>query len=200
MIVFWIGSGRRRPDRCRLWSAGAPGRLAGPPDRSCLDDIERLPSVADLTIVEQFDGYIATADGRSVQPEASDPCFSGPGQVALIGDRSGRFGTELNEIRIVAGRRAHPTAADEVVLSNVTADRLGLTPGSILHVSLFDGADCLDAPTEWRAPVSLRVVGIGLAPGEVPPPSGEYFGFVHVTPAFVAAQPPAAEEPEWRSR
>ena len=100
--------------------------------------------------------------------------FIGAGSVQLFGDRSGRFGVELNEIRIVAGRRADPAAADEVVISKAIADRVGLAPGSVLQVSLFTGDCCLADPSEWQTPVTLRVVGIGLAPGEVPPPSGDY--------------------------
>jgi FtsX-like permease family/MacB-like periplasmic core domain len=166
---------------------------SAPPDTSCVDDVARLPSVADMTIVESFDAFIATADGQSVQPDENDPCYSDRGSVGVVGDRSGHLGDEINEIRIVAGRRANSTAADEVVLSKTTADRLGLAPGSTLLVSLFDGADCGDHPSEWRPPIPVRVVGIGLAPGEVAPPSGLYFANLHVTPAFVAAHPPRAD-------
>ena len=173
----------------------APTSSPARPDTSCLDDIRRLPSIADLTIVEGFAGFITTADGRSVQPYAGeDPCPIGAGSVGLLGDRSGRLGVELNEIRIVAGRRADPAAADEVVISKAIADRVGLAPGSVLQVSLFPGNDCLSDPSEWQTPVSLRVVGIGVAPGEVPPPSGDYSPSIHLTPAYVAAQAPLGPE------
>jgi hypothetical protein len=157
----------------------------------CVDEIAASPSVADATAVETFDAFITTTDGRSVQPEPTDPCYSGQGRVDVMGDRSGRFGNELNETRIVAGRRADPAAPDEVVLSKSTAERLGLGPGSTLRVSLFGYGDCQE-PAAWRPPMSLRVVGIGLTPGEVPPPSGGYLAAVHVTPAFVRLQAPAA--------
>ncbi len=166
---------------------------SGSPTAGCIDELRRLPSVAGLAVVDQLAGYIATADGRSVQPMADDPCYSGPGRVDVLGDRAGRFGIELNETRIVAGRRADPSAVDEVVLSKSTADRLGLGPGSTLQLSLFDGADCQDDPADWGPPVSLRVVGIGLTPGEVSPPSGEYFASVQVTPAFLAGREAPAE-------
>lgn len=159
------------------------------PATTCVRKFEDLPSVAAATIVDLPGAFIATADGRSVQPQ-EDPCWSGPGRVDVIGDRSGRFGVDLNVSRIVAGRRANPAEVDEVVLSKSVADRLALAPGSTLNVALFDGADCLDDPGSWSPRVSLRVVGIGLAPGEVQPPSGEYLSTVTVTPAFLAAHLP----------
>jgi putative ABC transport system permease protein len=173
-----------------LIAVQCPGTFGDP---GCVDNIARVPSVAAVTVVELFDAYI-TANGKSVQPDPNDACYSDTGRVDLIGDRSGRFGTEINDIRIVAGRRADPAAPDEVVLSKAVADRLGLGPGSTLRASLFRPGQC-EQPDTWRAPVSLHVVGIGVAPGEVPPPSGNYFAFVHVTPAFVAAQPPRSSGP-----
>ncbi len=151
----------------------------------CLEEVRRLPSVADAALVEALSGFIATADGTSVQPFADDACYSGPGRVDVLGDRTGRFGNELNETRIVAGRRADPEAVDEAVLSKSTADRLGIEPGSVLQVSLFDGDECFE-PSRWSPPISVRVVGIGLAPGEVPPPSGDYSSSLLVTPAFLS--------------
>ena len=156
--------------------------------RGCLRTVANLPAVADSAVVSVFDGFVATEGGRSLQPEPTDPCFSGPGQVIVAGDRAGRFGTRLNRIRVVEGRPADPASADEVVVTASTADRLGLHPGSRLRISLFDGADCQDSPKKWHAPVTVRVVGVGIAPGEVPPASGMHLAFVHVTPAFVARE------------
>lgn len=167
-------------------------RCAGSP-AECVEEIRALPSVADVALVEQLSAFIATADGTSLQPFADDACYSGPGRVDLVGDPSDRFGTELNEMRIVAGRRPDPAAADEVVLSKSTADHLDLGPGDTLQVSLFGGADCLD-PASWEAPMTLRIVGIGLSPGEVPPPSGDYLSSVQVTPAFLAEHSESDDE------
>ena len=156
---------------------------------ACLEAVRQLPSVADVAVVEEVSGFIATADGTSVQPFPDDSCYSGPGRVEVHGDRTGRFGTEFNEMRIVAGRRADPAAADEVVLSKSTADRLGIGPGTVLQLSPFDSDDCFE-PSAWDPPIELRVVGVGLSPGEVPPPSGEYFASVQVTPAFLVEHAP----------
>jgi hypothetical protein len=153
---------------------------------SCLDGIRGLPSVGDSVIVEGFAAQIETEDGRSVQLDPTDPCYSGPARIELAGDRSGRLGVELNAMRIVAGRRADPAAADEVVISKPMADRLDLGPGSLLKVS---SSECPEMPGVLT-PRDLHVVGVGVAPGEVQPVSGDYLALVHVTPAFLMAESP----------
>ena len=163
-----------RPDAAR--GAGGTG---------CFADFARLPAVADATTVSTLPAFIETLDGRSVQPNPDDPCDSTPGVIEAAYDPSGRYGTTINRSRFVAGRSANPAAADEVVLSQDTAGRLGLHPGSRLRIRLFGDAQCEDAPVKWRAPVSVRVVGVQLSPGEIRPPSGTFLQTVRVTPAFV---------------
>ncbi len=155
-------------------------------DTSCYDAVAHLPAVADATTVSELPAFIETLNGQSVQPDRTDGCYSGPGLVAVIFDASGRYGTTINRRRFVAGRPADPRSPDEVVISQETAHRLGLGPGSELRIRLFDGADCLDRKATWRAPRRVRVVGVQLSPGEVRPPSGFYLQTVEVTPAFVA--------------
>ena len=46
---------------------------------ACLEAVRQLPSVADVAVVEEVSGFIATADGTSVQPFPDDSCYSGPG-------------------------------------------------------------------------------------------------------------------------
>ena len=170
---------------------GGSGRFddfADAPDGSCISEVKQLPAVSESTRVRNYAGYIENAQGISFQPDPSDPCYSGPGQVALVADQSGRFGTSFNESRIVAGRRADPTAADEVVISKDIADRLGLAPGDTLRMQIFGGTDaCMDDPSTWRKVQTMRIVGVGIAPGEVPPPSGFYLATVALTPAFIRA-------------
>ena len=154
-------------------------------DTSCFDEVGRLPAVAAATGIASLPAVIETLDGRSIQPNPDDPCDSEAGTVEVVNDASGRYGTTINRSRFVAGRPANPNAADEVVLSQDTADRLGLRPGSELRVWLFAGADCGDAPRAWRAPVRVRIVGVQLSPAEVRPPSGTFLQSLQVTPAFV---------------
>jgi ABC-type antimicrobial peptide transport system permease subunit len=163
----------------------------------CQDEVARLPAVADASPISGIGAFVATRDGRSLQPDAADPCYGGPGSVDVGADLSGRFGTAINRSRIVAGRRADRSAANEVVISQETASRLGLGPGSELQIRLFAGHECFDDPKYWRRPVLVKVVGVQLSPGEVPPPSGDYLQTVEVTPAFVRAQAAVADRTDY---
>ena len=154
-------------------------------DTSCYDAVAHLPAVAGATTVSELPAFVETLNGQSVQPDRTDGCYSGPGLVAVVFDASGGYGTTINRRRFVAGRPANPRSPDEVVISQETADRLTLGPGSELRIRLFDGADCTDRKATWRAPRRVRVVGVQLSPGEVRPPSGFYLQTVEVTPAFV---------------
>jgi hypothetical protein len=157
----------------------------GRAEAGCHAAVARLPAVRDATTLSSFPASIETLDGRSIQPDQADACYSGPGDVETLFDPSGRFGNKINRSRFVAGRPANPAAADEVVISEETAHRLRLAPGRELRVRLLGGADCLDSPEKWRAPQRVRIVGVQLRPGEVRPPSGLYFQWLEVTPAFV---------------
>jgi ABC-type lipoprotein release transport system permease subunit len=165
---------------CRPGAANAEGG-----DTNCFDVVGRLPAVAEVTTVTSLPAFVETLDGRSIQPNPDDPCDSEAGTVEVAYDASGRYGTTINRSRFVAGRPANVGAADEVVLSQDTANRLHLRPGSELRIRLFAGADCGDAPEMWRAPARVRVVGVQLSPAEVRPPSGSFLQTVRVTPAFV---------------
>lgn len=154
-------------------------------DTSCFTAMARLPAVADATTVVSLPSLIETLDGRSIQPNPDDPCDSDAGAVETVYDLSGKYGTAINRSRFVAGRPANPAAADEVVLSQDTAERLGLHPGSRLRIRLFGNASCEDSPEKWRAPVLVRVVGVQLSPGEIRPSSGTFLQSLRVTPAFV---------------
>ena len=159
----------------------------GPPSPSaCLDRFRALPSVADLTLVNQYGAQFAPVNGRTVQP-TTDSCYSGPGVVTFAGDASGRFGTEMNRFKIVEGRSADPTAMHEVVVSQAAAQRLGLRPGDALDTSVVSYERCLDGPATWPDPTRFTVVGIGVGSYEVPPSSGFFLNFVTATPAFVDA-------------
>jgi ABC-type lipoprotein release transport system permease subunit len=156
-----------------------------PDDEPCMSRLERLPAVLDATTVSNFPAYVETADGRSLQPTGTDPCYSGPGLVQTVNDPSGRWGRTINRHRFVAGRRANPRAADEVVLSVEIARRMHLAVGDELRVHRFRGQDCLATPGSWEPARRVRIVGIQLSPGEVRPPSGMYIQTVELTPAFV---------------
>jgi hypothetical protein len=156
---------------------------AFPAQTRCFDDLARLPAVAGASTISLLPAHVETADGRFVQPDP-DPCYSGPGQVELVG-ASPPFGTAEQKYRFVEGRAADPGAPHEVVISEEMARRLDLGPGSELRVRLFAGGECQAGPASALPPVTVRVVGVQLSPGEVAPPSGFYLQSVAVTPAFM---------------
>ena len=98
-----------------------PSDTPTPPTPACTKTAAGVPAIAAATVADQLPGFLTTARGRSLQP-APDPCYSGPGAVSVIGDRSGRFGTTINRTQIVRGRAPDPTRPDEVVLTRKTAD------------------------------------------------------------------------------
>jgi ABC-type lipoprotein release transport system permease subunit len=150
----------------------------------CREGVARLPAVADATVLTEVEAVVTDTKGRLLQPVNDDPCYSGPGEIGVYTDPSGRFGRDINRQRIVAGRRADPSRADEVELSAYTAERLGLGPGSELLIHLVD--DC-GAEFDLDDAIRVRVVGVQRSPGEVAPPSGLFLQTVGVTPAFVDA-------------
>ena len=68
------------------------------------------------------------------------------------------------------------------MLSQENAERLHVSVGDRLRVHLFGVCDERDT---WQSPKVVKVVGLQLSPGEVRPPSGAYFQWLEVTPAFV---------------
>jgi hypothetical protein len=162
--------------------------LVRDPDKheGCQEEVARLAAVRDATVVTEIPAVVTDTDGRLLQPDPADACYSGPGEVGVYTDLSGRFGTEINRQRIVAGRRADPTRADEVEISAHTADRLGLAPGSELLIHLLHTTEC-DDEYDLDDVMRVRIVGVQRSPGEVPPPSGFFVQTVGVTPAFVDA-------------
>jgi ABC-type lipoprotein release transport system permease subunit len=89
----------------------------------------------------------------------------------------------MSRARVVLGRRAVPTARDEVLVSKETAERLHLGPGDRLTVQLLGSSDCSESPR--GATLGVEIVGIHFSPGEVAPPSGPFTQTVLVTPALV---------------
>lgn len=148
-----------------------------------LGELARLPQVADSARAEY--GYVSL----------------GPGYPYLAG-ADGRIGTEINRAKLLAGRRADPSRADEAVVSLTVADDENLEVGDTFL--LFDPTELEGLPSpdevppeeqaQLRADIAqgtsylvalpgarLRVVGIQAAPGELPPTP---FAMVHLTPAF----------------
>ena len=157
----------------------------------CTERIASLPGVDDVATLTTFGAQFAPVRGQPVQL-LGDPCYSDAGVVQLVGDRSGRYGTELNRLEVVEGRPAEPGDPREVVISRELSRRLDVHPGDALGTALVPYDDCLEDPAGWPPYEPLEVVGVAVAAGEVRPPAGFFINTVVVTPAFVRAHEDAA--------
>lgn len=143
-----------------------------------LDEIEDTAPILELPGLPYLAGHTAEL--------SDDTCWDGPGDVKLIVSPDGRFGSAINEQRLIAGRAADRSRPDEVVISRELAERIDAGVGDTIDFRLFGGADCLADPASWRPATALTVVGIEISPFEVKPDSGEYRSFIHATPALLA--------------
>lgn len=153
-----------------------------------IEDIRALPGIADAATFDSEIVPILDDRGRTVQV-SDDPCASGSGALDVTTPIDAAFGTTVQGIRIVEGRAADPTRADEVVMSPLIADQLGVGVGDRLFPYLVD---CSVVREHWGAPTPVTVVGLGLTTVEVPPKNGYYIQTLHTTPAFAAL--PAFQE------
>lgn len=146
-----------------------------------------LPEVADVVVARNTLVPILKEDGSSIQPEeAEDGCFTGSGEVDIIGSPDNRFGTAMNRRRFSAGRAADRTRRDEVVLSEATARREGIAVGDRLRIFAVDACEGIPRE-EWPEPHEVTVVGVHLAPGEIQPEHGFFLQSVGITPPLLAA-------------
>ena len=184
-------------------SVGRPTRWTPPiffacnPERApacpeTVEEIRALPGVADAALFLSPQVPVTDGDGRIVQLQ-DDPCFSGSGALQLLVPRGPEFGSTLHRLRILEGRAADPTRADEVVIAPLIAEQVGVEVGDTLFVNF--PTDCLDPRVDWPEPVEVRVVGIGLTAVEVPPKNGFYVQGLHTTPAFAALLPERLADP-----
>lgn len=125
--------------------------------------VERLPQVAESARVAPMfildTGALATPDGRA--------------------------GSAINRFEILRGRRPDPARAEEVLLSLTAAEHLGLDVGDTFP--LIEPKHAEEAAQAGVRNIRLRVVGVEISPGEVPPLLGTNPGFIHLTQAFYRA-------------
>ena len=164
-----------------------------PPDGAECDDrqakasevVRSLPEVADVAVALNYLVPILKEDGSSIQPEeAQDACFTGSGEVDVVGSFDERLGTTIMRRRYIEGRAADPSRADEVVVSLAAARREGIEVGDRLSVVPVEACDG-PPEAEWPDPIDVTVVGLHLSPGEVQPERGLYLQSVTVTPRLL---------------
>ena len=102
-------------------------------DEAQVDEIRNLPEVRGAALLVGF-GLI-DPDGQYVNIAAS---------------ADGRYGVDLDVPNIVRGRLASPDAADEVVLSEGTAEALDVDVGDVIHFKSFSP----EQVASWDGPTS----------------------------------------------
>lgn len=144
-----------------------------PPDQFVTDvlsspAVTHLPAIADYSLTDPYSGEISGPSGVS----------QGFPDVFIVGGPDGKLGVTLDRMKLLSGRYAVPTRADEVTVSSFEAQHLGARVGSTLTLRF---------PNSTR---TLHVVGIGLIAGAVDPSAGAYTPVVLLTPAFYAQNGP----------
>ena len=108
------------------------------------DEIARLPEVADAV---KLSGYGVAGTSPSGKPITVN-------DLTPFTDPEGRFGNELNGVRVLHGRM--PTHPDEMAVTFAGADRLGLRVGQTLDLAL-SGPAALATGALRRRPFALSV-------------------------------------------
>ena len=145
------------------------------------DEVARLPMVADTAVVSYYFPSGRAPSGRPLS--ASD--------LTPLASRDGRFGTELNGVRVLKGRL--PRGEREVAVSFLAGDRLGVGVGGALELQLSGpGAAAASDPGGGR-PEPFHVVGVVAVQGGFPPLTGGLPPPVLLSPAYAEAHPDAAQ-------
>jgi ABC-type lipoprotein release transport system permease subunit len=122
------------------------------------DEVAGLPQVSDSAPVSYWFPEGETPGGRPLRSPDITP-FAGT---------DGRFGTELNRAEVLDGRL--PRAEDELAVSFLAAERLGLEVGDSLPLRLT-GLDVLSGAAAAPPPTDFRVAGVVAIQGAFPPSS-----------------------------
>jgi ABC-type lipoprotein release transport system permease subunit len=131
-----------------------------------LAEVERLPQVSEAARTVGF--FVWGETDRGVPVAHSDGAW-----LAIIAGVDRRYGREMDRFRLVAGRRADPERADEVLVDSLAAERYGVQVGSALKLRFLTDGDLAhlfetgewdpraDPDTTGSGPlVTFRVVGI----------------------------------------
>ena len=108
-----------------------PCAVEDPATCPVIGEIRAWPGVADAARFATGAVPILDIDGHLVQAN-NDTCYSGSGAVNLITPIDPEFGTSLHRLRLLEGRLADPTRADEVVMAPLAAEALGVGVGDRL--------------------------------------------------------------------
>jgi len=132
--------------------------------------------------------YVSILGLRAAPDGKVDPTSDFNVQVEMVGSLDGLYFSQ-DKVIVTAGRRADPHRADEVMVSDQTAQRFGLRVGQVLDVNLytqqqFDDPDTNPETTRPARQAQLTITGIGVFTDEVVQDDVDRIYRVLATPAF----------------
>jgi hypothetical protein len=192
--VLAAGAGARRTDsaypRLLATSNASDVLVTGPGGsdlRPLLDKVERLPQVADAGVGSFLIAAISTRSGRHLG-------FTDVSPIALPDPRYGRT---VDRFKLLDGRLADPSRADEVTVAFPLADQFDLHVGDVLSVRPVRPEDLAAAQASGAvnpdlfevakgATRTVRITGIMVSPlfADFPPLPPGTGGSAYFTPAF----------------
>jgi ABC-type lipoprotein release transport system permease subunit len=144
------------------------------------EQVARLPEVADAAVAYYYGASGTAPSGRRIVP----------GDLTPLSSIDGKFGTTLNEGRVLKGRIA--IADDELAITPLAAQRLRIGVGDTMKLYL-GGADALFEPPAGARPSNFRIVGIVAMQGGFPPLTGGVPPLVLLAPTYALTHPAGAQ-------
>lgn len=142
--VLALAAGARRTDtaytRFTRWAhamdVGAQCSLEGvnvdEPGACDIGRLGRLPQVtaaAEVTTWGLGQVVVRTSDGRPAQVDPHDPGYTSPGWLNVFAAADGRFGTQVQRLKILDGRRPRADRASEAaIITLIVANLVAVVP------------------------------------------------------------------------
>ncbi len=143
-------------------------------------EVAALPRVADAASIRYY--------FPAGQTEAGEPITAA--DISPLASMDGRFGTELNEAKVIEGRL--PAREDEVAVTPVVVEEIDVRVGTTMSLRLggpLSATGRLPEPPEMR----MRVVGVVAMQAGLPPVTGGLPPPVMLSPGFARSHPDSYE-------
>jgi ABC-type lipoprotein release transport system permease subunit len=143
-------------------------------------EVAALPLVADAASIRYY--------FPAGQTEAGEPITAA--DISPLASMDGRFGTELNEAKVIEGRL--PAREDEVAMTPVAVEQIDAGVGTTMSLRLggpLSATGRLPEPPEMR----MRVVGVVAMQAGLPPVTGGLPPPVMLSPGFARSHPDSYE-------
>ena len=151
-----------------------------------------LRQIAGMRHVASTEAYVAIYGLRAMPSGFADPAAYFNQQIELVGSLDGLYFSQ-DKLIVTSGRRADPRRADQIMVSEHTANRFVLHAGQVLTINLYNRQQVNDPrynpltmPPAHRA--RLTIAGIGVFTDEVVQDDVDRIDRLLATPAFTRQQ------------